>query len=39
MRLYTRFPALIDEILQTMEDAVTLKPITDMMFDYGKTQF
>ena len=39
MRLFTKWPAFMSEILLWIENAVTLKPITDEIFDYGNSKF
>ena len=39
MKYYTKWPALMNEILQWIDNAITLKPITDAAFDFGKTKF
>ena len=39
MRFYTRWPALMTSILLWMENGVTLKPVTDKVFDIGKSKF
>ena len=39
MRFFSHWPAFMMEIFRYMDDAITLKPITDTIFDYGKTKF
>ena len=39
MRFYTRWPALMAQILLWMENAVTMKPVSDKVFDFGKDKF
>ena len=39
MRLFAKWPAFMSEILLWVENAVTLKPITDKIFDYGSSKF
>ena len=38
MRFYARLPAFMHELLVNLESSVTLKPITDKIFDFGKTR-
>ena len=39
MRFYTRWPAFMAQMLFWMENAVTLKPVSDKVFDFGKSKF
>ena len=39
LRFFTGWPALMMEVLTHLDNSITLKPITDPIFDYGKTQF
>ena len=39
MRFYTRWPAVVDGMLLQMEDAITLDPLADRIFDFGKSKF
>ena len=39
VRFFTGWPAFMLEIFRYMDNAITLKPISDLAFDYGKTQF
>ena len=39
MRFFTNWPASMMEIFRYMDDAITLKPVTDPIFDYGKSAF
>ncbi len=39
IRFYSAWPALMMELFTQMDNAITLKPITDPIFEYGQTQF
>ena len=39
MRFFSSWPAFVMEIFVYMDNAITLKPITDLIFDYGQTKF
>ena len=39
MRFYTSWPAIMMEIFKYMDDAITLKPVTDPIFEYGQSAF
>ena len=39
MRFYARWPAFMGTIFLWMDNAVTLKPVSDSIFDYGKSKF
>ena len=39
MRYFTPWPASVDAILVELENAITLRPFVDPIFEYGKTQF
>ena len=39
MRFFTSWPAFMMEVFRYMDDAITLKPVTDPIFDYGKSTF
>ena len=39
IRLFTNWPALMDSVFIYLDNAITLKPISDIVFDYGKTEF
>ena len=39
MKFFTRFPALMELVFTMMEDAITLKLLTDPVFDFGKSKF
>ena len=39
MRYFTPWPALVDQILAQIIDAITLGPYIKPILDYGKTQF
>ena len=39
MKFFTRFPAFMEIIFTMMEDAITLKLLTDPVFDFGKSKF
>ena len=39
MRFFTNWPALLMEIFKTMDNAITLKPVTDPIFEYGQSTF
>ena len=39
MRFYTAWPAFMMLILEYADNAITLKPISDYVYDYGKTQY
>ena len=39
MRLFSGWPALMLEVFKYMDDAITLKPVSDPIFEYGQTQF
>ena len=39
MRFYARWPAFIDDIFARIDDAVTMDPVVDAMFDFGKSKF
>ena len=36
MRFYTNWPAWMREIFVYMDNAITLKPVTDLIFELGK---
>ena len=39
MRFFSGWPALMLEVFKYMDDAMTLKPVSDPIFEYGKSQF
>ena len=39
VRFFSGWPALMLEVFKYMDDAITLKPVTDPMFEYGQSQF
>jgi len=39
VRFFTGWPAFLLEIFKYMDNAITMKPISDLAFEYGKTQF
>ena len=39
MRFFTAWPAYMTEIFVYMDNAITLKPLTDPIFDLGKSKF
>ena len=39
LRFFTSWPALMMEVLTHLDNAITLKPVTDPIFEYGLTQF
>ena len=39
MRFYARWPAYIDDIFVRIDDAVTMDPVVDAIFDFGKSKF
>ena len=39
MRLYANWPALIDFQLNQLELAITMKPVSDLFMDFGKSKF
>ena len=39
MRFYAKWPAFIDIQLLQLEYAITMKPVSDLAMDYGKTKF
>ena len=39
MRFFSGWPALMLEVFKYMDDAITLKPVSDPIFEYGQTQF
>ena len=39
MRLYANWPALIDFQLNQLELAITMKPVSDLVMDFGKSKF
>ena len=39
LRSFTAWPALIDECLQQVLDAITLEPLVKPMLDFGKSKF
>ena len=39
VRFFTGWPAFMLEIFQYMDDAITLKPVSDPLFEYGQTKF
>ena len=39
MRLYSNWPAMIDFQLNQLELAITMKPVSDLVMDFGKTKF
>ena len=39
MRFFTAWPAFMLTLFVYMDDAITLKPITDEIFNFGKSKF
>ena len=39
MRFYVNWPAFMDQILMWIDNAITMKPVTDQVFDFGKSKF
>ena len=39
MRFYTDWPAMFMLVYKHMDNAITLKPISDPIFEYGKSKF
>ena len=39
MRLYSNWPAMIDFQLNQLELAITMKPVSDLVMDFGKSKF
>lgn len=39
IRLFTNWPALMDSVFLYLDNAITLKPISDAFFDYGQTEY
>ena len=39
MQFYTNWPARTSQMLLWLDNTVTMKPVTDKVFDYGKTKF
>ena len=39
VRFFSGWPALMLEVFKYMDNAITLKPVSDPIFDYGQTQF
>ena len=39
IRLFTNWPALMDSVFLYLDNAITLKPISDVLFDFGKSDF
>ena len=37
MRFYARWPAFMELLLLWMDNSITLKPLSDSVFDYGKS--
>ena len=37
IRFFTGWPAMMMEILKFMDDAITLKPVSDPIFEYGQS--
>ena len=39
MRFFTDWPAFMIDIFVYMDNAITLKPLTDPVFEFGMTKF
>ena len=39
VRFFTGWPAFMLKIFEYMDNAITLKPVSDFLFEYGQTQF
>ena len=39
VRFFSGWPAFMLDIFSFLDDAITLKPITDPIFEYGQDQF
>ena len=39
VRFFSGWPALMLEVFKYMDNAITLKPVSDPIFEYGQTQF
>ena len=39
MRFFSAWPAALVEVFLHLDNAITLKPISDPLFEYGQTQF
>ena len=39
MRFFSSWPAFMIEIFKYMDNAITLKPVIDPIFEYGQTAF
>ena len=39
MRFYVNWPAFMNEIFMWIDNAITMKPVTDQVFDFGKSKF
>ena len=39
VRFFSGWPALMLEVFKYMDDAITLKPVSDPVFEYGQTKF
>ena len=39
IRFFSGWPALMLEVFKYMDNAISLKPISDPIFEYGQTQF
>ena len=39
LRFFAAWPAFMMLVLKFLDDTITLKPVTDPIFDYGKSQF
>ena len=39
VRFFSGWPAMMMEVFKYMDDAITLKPVSDHIFEYGQSQF
>ena len=39
MRFYTRWPAFLETVFVQLDYAITLRPISTLVMDYGKSKF
>ena len=39
VRFFSGWPAMMMEVFKYMDDAITLKPVSDPIFEYGQSQF
>jgi len=39
VRFYSGWPAFMTKVFEYMDNAITMKPVTDFVFEYGQSKF